>query len=326
MILRARTGASPPAPIIVSARYACRSSRCRAAAPNGISRRRSAGAERWVQTGIYGTYLRRAGLFCRLSRRQPIIDVDRSVRAVRRPSHRQIRGANLGGRLEGGYRFGTPLAASRLMRPWNAGFSHTDLLSARADLAGSGFGPAYRDARPPTHGASSARASIARRWSRRFRGASTLRGRAAWAHDWVSDPTLVAAFQALPGASFIVNGASAGKGHRARICRCRAEVFERRCPVGEVRRRVRGAQHHLFRHREPAIRVVAASVSSRRPRADRHDPEAGKMRIEELLDLLAQHLGRHRHHALLQAERDNSMHGGKQRARQQRDPHVVRSR
>ena len=34
-----------------------------------------------------------------------------------------------------------------------------------------------------------------------------LRGRVAWAHDWVSDPTLLPVFQALPGASFIVNGA-----------------------------------------------------------------------------------------------------------------------
>jgi uncharacterized protein with beta-barrel porin domain len=36
----------------------------------------------------------------------------------------------------------------------------------------------------------------------------TLRARAAWAHDWVSDPTLTPVFQALPGASFNVNGAS----------------------------------------------------------------------------------------------------------------------
>jgi uncharacterized protein with beta-barrel porin domain len=34
-----------------------------------------------------------------------------------------------------------------------------------------------------------------------------LRGRVAWAHDGVSDPTLRPVFQALPGASFIVNGA-----------------------------------------------------------------------------------------------------------------------
>ena len=39
----------------------------------------------------------------------------------------------------------------------------------------------------------------------------TLRGRLAWAHDWVSDPTLTPVFQTLPGASFIVNGATPAK-------------------------------------------------------------------------------------------------------------------
>jgi outer membrane autotransporter protein len=39
----------------------------------------------------------------------------------------------------------------------------------------------------------------------------TLRGRLAWAHDWVSDPALAAAFQALPGTGFIVNGATPAK-------------------------------------------------------------------------------------------------------------------
>ena len=38
-----------------------------------------------------------------------------------------------------------------------------------------------------------------------------LRGKLAWAHDWVSDPTLVATFQALPGASFAVTGATPAK-------------------------------------------------------------------------------------------------------------------
>ena len=32
-------------------------------------------------------------------------------------------------------------------------------------------------------------------------------GRVAWAHDFVSNPALGAAFQALPGSSFTVNGA-----------------------------------------------------------------------------------------------------------------------
>ena len=35
-----------------------------------------------------------------------------------------------------------------------------------------------------------------------------LRGRLAWAHDWVSDPSLGAVFQALPGSNFTVNGAT----------------------------------------------------------------------------------------------------------------------
>jgi len=36
-----------------------------------------------------------------------------------------------------------------------------------------------------------------------------LRSRVAWAHDWITDPTLAPVFQALPGASFIVNGGTA---------------------------------------------------------------------------------------------------------------------
>jgi uncharacterized protein with beta-barrel porin domain len=38
-----------------------------------------------------------------------------------------------------------------------------------------------------------------------------MRARLAWAHDWVSDPTLAALFQTLPGASFAVNGATPAK-------------------------------------------------------------------------------------------------------------------
>ena len=40
---------------------------------------------------------------------------------------------------------------------------------------------------------------------------AALRARVAWAHDWISDPTLGAIFQTLPGASFIVNGATPAK-------------------------------------------------------------------------------------------------------------------
>jgi uncharacterized protein with beta-barrel porin domain len=36
----------------------------------------------------------------------------------------------------------------------------------------------------------------------------TLRGRFAWAHDYNPDRSIGATFQALPGASFVVNGAA----------------------------------------------------------------------------------------------------------------------
>ena len=39
-------------------------------------------------------------------------------------------------------------------------------------------------------------------------GLLTLRGRFAWAHDFDPDRSIAASFQALPGASFVVNGAS----------------------------------------------------------------------------------------------------------------------
>ena len=38
-------------------------------------------------------------------------------------------------------------------------------------------------------------------------GVLTLRGRAAWAHDYNPNRAVTAIFQTLPGASFVVNGA-----------------------------------------------------------------------------------------------------------------------
>jgi uncharacterized protein with beta-barrel porin domain len=40
-------------------------------------------------------------------------------------------------------------------------------------------------------------------------GILSLRGRAAWAHDYDNDRSVTAIFQTLPGASFVVNGARA---------------------------------------------------------------------------------------------------------------------
>jgi uncharacterized protein with beta-barrel porin domain len=50
----------------------------------------------------------------------------------------------------------------------------------------------------------------------------TLRGRAAWAHDFNIDRAASATFQTLPGASFVVNGAA--RAHDAALTTASAEM------------------------------------------------------------------------------------------------------
>ena len=50
-----------------------------------------------------------------------------------------------------------------------------------------------------------------------------LRGRIAWAHDFVSNPALSAAFETLPGGSFTVNGAPIA--HDFALTSAGAELF-----------------------------------------------------------------------------------------------------
>ncbi|MDA9400825.1 autotransporter outer membrane beta-barrel domain-containing protein [Bradyrhizobium sp. CCBAU 45389] len=115
----------------------------------------------------------------------------------------------VGGRIEGGYRFATPIGG---FTPYAAAQAQAFRMPTytETDPAGSGFGLTYQG-----RTASDTRSEVGARFDRATLVAPnavlTLRGRAAWAHDWVSDPTLVAAFQALPGASFIVNGATPAK-------------------------------------------------------------------------------------------------------------------
>ena len=45
-------------------------------------------------------------------------------------------------------------------------------------------------------------------------GIFTLRGRLAWAHDYDPDRNILATFQTLPGASFVVNGATSRRRFR----------------------------------------------------------------------------------------------------------------
>jgi autotransporter-associated beta strand protein len=110
-----------------------------------------------------------------------------------------------GGRVEGGYRFATwyggvtPYAAIQAQSFHTPGYSEVD-------GSGLGFGLAY-NARTGTDTRSELGARFDRVLALYSNAVLSLRGRLAWAHDWVSDPTLAALFQTLPGASFVVNGA-----------------------------------------------------------------------------------------------------------------------
>ena len=114
-----------------------------------------------------------------------------------------------GGRLEGGYRFAvpyvgiTPYAAIQAQDFHTPGYTETGAIP-------NGFALSFN-----SRDATDTRSELGARFDRVLAvyqsAVLALRGRVAWAHDWVSDPTLTPLFQALPGASFVVNGATLPK-------------------------------------------------------------------------------------------------------------------
>jgi outer membrane autotransporter protein len=116
---------------------------------------------------------------------------------------------SFGGRVEGGYRIATiyggltPYAAIQTQNFRTPSYSETDL-----NAGGFALGVNSRNA-------TDTRSELGGRFDRLLllnpEAALTLRARVAWAHDWISDPSLAALFQTLPGASFIVNGATPAK-------------------------------------------------------------------------------------------------------------------
>jgi uncharacterized protein with beta-barrel porin domain len=111
-----------------------------------------------------------------------------------------------GGRVEAGYRYAvqpaigvTPYGALQAQSFHTPNYTETD-------LTGGGLGLNFA-----AMNATDTRGEL----GARFDGLTTLNGlplilrsRLAWAHDWVSNPALTAVFQALPGGSFVVNGAA----------------------------------------------------------------------------------------------------------------------
>jgi fibronectin-binding autotransporter adhesin len=112
------------------------------------------------------------------------------------------------GRVEGGYRFVTPWMAMGIT-PYAAGqFTTFDLPSyVEQAIAGANTFALTYGAKSVT----ASRSELGVRTDKSFvmqDGIFTLRGRAAWAHNFDPDRNIAATFQTLPGASFVVNGAA----------------------------------------------------------------------------------------------------------------------
>ena len=115
-------------------------------------------------------------------------------------------GQSYGGRIEGGYRYAvlpafsvTPYAALQAQSFHTPGYSETDLTGGGLGLAFAGMN------------ATDVRSELGARFdapSLLYGKPLLLFGRLAWAHDFVSNPALSAAFEGLPVATFTVNGAA----------------------------------------------------------------------------------------------------------------------
>jgi len=113
------------------------------------------------------------------------------------------------GRVEGGYRFVSPWMGGVGITPYSAGQFTTFDLPAYAEQAVSGtntFALTYG-----SKSVTASRSELGLRSDKSFAmadGIFTLRGRAAWAHDFNTDRNIGATFQTVPGASFVVGGAA----------------------------------------------------------------------------------------------------------------------
>jgi uncharacterized protein with beta-barrel porin domain len=112
------------------------------------------------------------------------------------------------GRVEGGYRFVVPWIGGLGVTPYAAGQFTTFALPSYAEqvISGGGtFALAYG-----SNSVTDSRSELGIGTDKSFavtNSVLTLRARVAWAHDYDPDRSIAATFQALPGASFVVNGA-----------------------------------------------------------------------------------------------------------------------
>jgi autotransporter-associated beta strand protein len=127
------------------------------------------------------------------------------------------------GRAEGGYRFLTPWIGGIGLTPYAAGQFVTFDLPAYAEQAIAGantFALSYA-----AKSVTDTRSELGLRTDKSYpmqNGIFTLRGRAAWAHDFNTDRAITPTFQTLPGTAFVVNGAAPA--HDAALVTASAEM------------------------------------------------------------------------------------------------------
>jgi uncharacterized protein with beta-barrel porin domain len=112
-------------------------------------------------------------------------------------------------RVEGGNRYAMPWVGGVGITPYAAVQVTSIDLPTYAETANSGAGTFVLNYASKT--ATGTRSELGIRHDKSFAvndAILTLRGRAAWAHDFNTDRSISATFQALPGAAFVVNGAS----------------------------------------------------------------------------------------------------------------------
>ncbi len=138
------------------------------------------------------------------------ITTDRTVTAAGVDRLRANFDANaFSGRIESGYRFVSSAFGGIGLTPYAAGQVTVFDLPSYAEQAVSGantFALSYA-----SKDVASTRSELGVRADKSYALSDailTLRGRAAWAHDFDPDRAIGATFQTLPGASFVVNGAA----------------------------------------------------------------------------------------------------------------------
>ena len=161
------------------------------------------------QTGVYATT--RSGPFYlagALAFTQHWMSLDRYAFAGDH-LYASFNAESIGGRAEAGYRIPNAVAAITPYAAVQAQNFHAPTYS-ETDYSGGSFGLNYN-----AQNASDTRSELGARFDRlillNWNAVLALRGRVAWAHDWISDPNLLPSFEALPGASFLVQGATPAK-------------------------------------------------------------------------------------------------------------------